>query len=197
MSCCQAQGISHCAARPHPECTPLQELLGDTGTRRVLRAAVGRLVCMRQHEQMSVAQAIPGLRTSALPFLPASSPRDGDLPCLTLRCTWENSLRLSCERRRLSAIAFSAQLFWPRGRLPNVVLLPLSGKAGTAAREPASQQAARQRMAVLWVAWLLGSLVVPLLRAHFFATETAAYRLQIFYYRSPPSSCCRFLTQTM
>ena len=51
-------------------------------------------------------------------------------------------------------------------------------------RVPASQQAARQRMAALWVAWLLGSLAVPLLRAHFFATETAAYRLQIFYYRS-------------
>ena len=53
---------------------------------------------------------------------------------------------------------------------------------------PASQQAARQRMAALWVAWLLGSLAVPLLRAHFFATETAAYRLQIFYYRSRPPS---------
>ena len=50
---------------------------------------------------------------------------------------------------------------------------------------PASQHAARQRLAALWAAWLLGSLAVPLLRAHFFATETAAYRLQIFYYRSP------------
>ncbi len=51
---------------------PVQELLGDAGNRRVLRAAVGRLVCMRQHEQMSVAQATARLRTSALPFLPAA-----------------------------------------------------------------------------------------------------------------------------
>ncbi len=59
-----------------------------------------------------------------------------------------------------------------------------AGNATMRVRVPASQQAARQRMATLWVAWLLGSLAVPLLRAHFFATETAAYRLQIFYYRS-------------
>ena len=60
----------------------------------------------------------------------------------------------------------------------------LTGSARAAGRVPASQHAAQQRLATLWAAWLLGSLAVPLLRAHFFATETAAYRLQIFYYRS-------------
>ena len=65
------------------------------------------------------------------------------------------------------------------------VVASYSGSTRASVRVPASQQAARQRMAALWVAWLLGSLAVPLLRAHFFATETAAYRLQIFYYR-----CC-------
>ena len=64
-------------------------------------------------------------------------------------------------------------------------LASCAGNANQSGRVPASQHAARQRMAALWVAWLLGSLAVPLLRAHFFATETAAYRLQIFYYRSP------------
>ena len=44
----------------------------------MLRAAVGRLVCMRQHEQMSVAQAAAGLLTSELPFLPVSSAPKGD-----------------------------------------------------------------------------------------------------------------------
>ena len=48
---------------------------------------------------------------------------------------------------------------------------------------PESQQTARQRMTALWVAWLLGCLAVPLLRAHFYATETEAYRHQIFFYR--------------
>jgi hypothetical protein len=44
----------------------------------VLRAAVGRLVCMRQHDQMSVEQAAAGLLTSDLPFLPACSAPQGD-----------------------------------------------------------------------------------------------------------------------
>lgn len=38
-------------------------------------------------------------------------------------------------------------------------------------------------MAALWLAWLLGCLAAPLLRAHFYATETEAYRGQIFFYR--------------
>lgn len=38
-------------------------------------------------------------------------------------------------------------------------------------------------MTALWVAWLLGCLAAPLLRAHFYATETEAYRGQIFFYR--------------
>ncbi|KAK9817956.1 hypothetical protein WJX72_004857 [[Myrmecia] bisecta] len=50
---------------------------------------------------------------------------------------------------------------------------------------PASQAAAQQRMVALWVKWLMGSLVVPLIRAHFYCTETQAYRQQVFYYRKP------------
>ena len=38
-------------------------------------------------------------------------------------------------------------------------------------------------MAALWLAWLVGCLAAPLLRAHFYATETEAYRGQIFFYR--------------
>lgn len=33
--------------------------------------------------------------------------------------------------------------------------------------------------------WLLGDLLVPLLRAHFYCTESEAYRQEVFYYRCP------------
>ena len=49
---------------------------------------------------------------------------------------------------------------------------------------PASEAAVRQRLMMRWVAWLLGQLVVPLLRANFYVTESENYRQQIFYYRS-------------
>ena len=46
-----------------------------------------------------------------------------------------------------------------------------------------SQHAAQQRQVALWVGWLFGVLVAPLLRAHFYCTESEAYRQQVFYYR--------------
>ena len=33
--------------------------------------------------------------------------------------------------------------------------------------------------------WLLGHLLLPLLRAHFYCTESEAYRQEVFYYRCP------------
>lgn len=43
--------------------------------------------------------------------------------------------------------------------------------------------AAAQRDTQLWAAWLLGCLAVPLLRAHFYATETEPGRQAVSYYR--------------
>lgn len=40
------------------------------------------------------------------------------------------------------------------------------------------------------MAWLAGSLAVPLLRAHFYATETGAGRQTVSYFRFPlPPPC--------
>ena len=50
---------------------------------------------------------------------------------------------------------------------------------------PPSQAAAQQRLVILWLGWLFSVIVVPLLRAHFFCTESEAYRQQVFYYRKP------------
>ena len=50
-------------------------------------------------------------------------------------------------------------------------------------RQPPSAHAALTGRLARWIAWLLGSLVVPLLRASFYCTESEAYRQQVFYYR--------------
>ena len=45
-----------------------------------------------------------------------------------------------------------------------------------------SQVALRQRL-ILWVRWVLSDFLVPLLRAHFYCTESEVYRQDVFYYR--------------
>lgn len=40
-------------------------------------------------------------------------------------------------------------------------------------------------LASLWVGWLFSSLVVPVIRSHFYCTENEAYRQEVFYYRKP------------
>lgn len=50
---------------------------------------------------------------------------------------------------------------------------------------PPSQVAAHQRTLALWLGWLFSVVIVPLLRAHFYCTESEAYRQQVFYYRKP------------
>lgn len=48
---------------------------------------------------------------------------------------------------------------------------------------PPTAAAAAQRDTALWVAWLAGCLAVPLLRAHFYATETGTGRQTVCYFR--------------
>ena len=68
----------------------------------------------------------------------------------------------------------------------------LFGRAGVADEKrtrratragPASAALARRRDLQRWVRWLVADLVVPLLRSHFYCTETESHRLRVFYYR--------------
>lgn len=51
-----------------------------------------------------------------------------------------------------------------------------------AGRVQGSHAAVRQRL-ILWVRWVLSDFLVPLLRAHFYCTESEVYRQDVFYYR--------------
>ena len=50
---------------------------------------------------------------------------------------------------------------------------------------PPNKYSAQRRIFTLWIGWLFSALVVPLIRAHFYCTESEAYRQEVFYYRKP------------
>lgn len=52
-------------------------------------------------------------------------------------------------------------------------------------RTSPSTQAKQVKMAAMWVGWVFGALVVPLLRTHFYCTENESFRQETFYYRKP------------
>lgn len=47
------------------------------------------------------------------------------------------------------------------------------------------ERALQQRRLELWLDWLFSSLIVPLIRAHFYVTENENHRQNVFYYRKP------------
>ena len=57
--------------------------------------------------------------------------------------------------------------------------------AGSRARRggPVAASEARRARLRRWMRWLVAELAVPLLRSHFYCTETESHRLRVFYYR--------------
>ncbi len=55
-----------------------------------------------------------------------------------------------------------------------------------AGSQPPSQMAAQARLLALWTRWLYNELVIPIIRAHFYCTESEAYRQQVLYFRLAP-----------
>ena len=49
----------------------------------------------------------------------------------------------------------------------------------------ATQFVAHQKMVRQWLLWMMNELVIPLVRNHFYVTESAVYRNKIFFYRKP------------
>lgn len=52
-----------------------------------------------------------------------------------------------------------------------------------AGSQPPSQMAAQARLLALWTRWLYNELIIPMIRAHFYCTESEAYRQQVLYFR--------------
>ncbi|KAK9798933.1 hypothetical protein WJX73_003177 [Symbiochloris irregularis] len=60
----------------------------------------------------------------------------------------------------------------------------LTGCKPGVASSPSGHAAGSRRLA-RWLQWLFTYLVIPLLRAHFYVTDSMIFRQQIFYYRKP------------
>jgi len=59
------------------------------------------------------------------------------------------------------------------------------GRKDSSSTIPPNKYTAQRRIFTLWIGWLFSALVVPLIRAHFYCTESEAYRQEVFYYRKP------------
>jgi hypothetical protein len=120
---------------------------------------------------MSVHQAMQGLRLSGLPWL------QPPVPLSTAQ------MQPQQQEQQPPEVAADEQLA-AVGR-PGQSHLEQPQPEKREQKQPPSQHADQQRQAALWMGWLFAVLVVPLLRAHFYCTESEAYRQQVFYYR-----CC-------
>ncbi|KAL4423217.1 hypothetical protein ABPG77_000009 [Micractinium sp. CCAP 211/92] len=139
-------------------------LLGDVRNRRGLRGAISRFVRLRRYEQMSLHQAMQGLRLSGFPWLQPGPGRTQPAADAAGQAPAQQQQQQQQEGGE------------PSPRPPRPPRPP---------RLCASQHAAHQRLLALWLGWLFAALVVPLLRSHFYCTESEAYRQQVFYYRKP------------
>jgi hypothetical protein len=129
---------------------------------------------LRRYEQMSVHQAVQGLRLSGLPWL---QPLAAASAARVQTQQQENyPPAVFADEQPAAAAAQPGQPGQPQPPQPPQQLQQ---------KQAPSHHAAQQRQAALWVGWLFAVLVVPLLRAHFYCTESEAYRQQVFYYR-----CC-------
>lgn len=138
-------------------------LLGGKRCRKALRQSIRRFVSLRRYEQMNVQQIMQHQKTSELKWLQSNKPQEESNP-------------LNQAQAPSSAAGSNATT---SSHATN--LNPSKKKVAI----PPSQAAAQQRLVMLWLGWLFSVIVVPLLRAHFFCTESEAYRQQVFYYRKP------------
>ncbi len=133
---------------------------------------------LRRHEQINLHAAMQGLRTSGMLWLCDDPPADVTAATTTAAgsaaagtAVGSTAARTGTNRVACTAACTAAGV--------------AAGSAASTARafHGPSQHAAAQRRLAAWTRWLLQGLVVPLLRAHFYATETEAYRQEVFYYR--------------
>ena len=136
-------------------------LLGDKQNRRALHQSIRRFVSLRRYEQMNVHQIMQGQKTSGLSWL--HSP---------LKATKKNNTDHSGGGAVVVVV----------GEPTTAATAQQPSMAGSV---PPNKAAYQQRQLMLWLGWLFSAVVVPLLRAHFFCTESEAYRMQVFYYRKP------------
>ncbi|GAB4814869.1 hypothetical protein N2152v2_001915 [Parachlorella kessleri] len=185
-------------------------LLGSRHNRGRLRAAIRRFVGLRRYEQMSVHQALQGMRLGQCAWLRATAqpqraqhgaaqeqPQGGQQQA---RQGQQLQARTYVGGAQAAAVQVHVTPEAPADRARGQRQHGACRRANPAAKQPdrppfaaprraaaacPSDHSAQQRWLALWLGWLLSVVVVPLLRAHFYCTESEAYRQEVFYYRKP------------
>ena len=121
---CQGRACELCQKYPVLQhcCVLMQALVGDAHNRRVLRGVIARLVSLRRYEQMSLHQAVQGLKTSTMSALWRQGRQ------AVSRCTGQSVLsttgKLLMPLSRLAALslAFKGECVSHHGRMLQVLL---------------------------------------------------------------------------
>lgn len=173
----------------------------------VLLRCVHMVVGLRRFETLTLHQLVQGLATSGCPWLqlpPVGNRRHGPHAAQGQGRQVRGAAVLPCgpsphpSRLRLPLPGLHPN----QGGIPRAVLPHQQGTLGHSTRStgpgwaqraqhaqhgpgPTPLHVHRQRVALLhaWVWWLFAELVLPLLRSHFYVTETEPYRHHVFYYR--------------
>eukprot|EP01018_Ginkgo_biloba_P000041 Gb_40457 [translate_table: standard] len=143
-----------------------ETLLGSKSNWRALRSNIAKFVNLRRHEKFSLQQCLYKLKTSHFP--------------------WLNGITLVCEHfAHLSSLNDE----WKGHKC---LYDRLEKRKGWTCHDSIDENKVgnhswkmllQQKMLANWTFWLFSSLIVPLIRAHFYVTESENGRQNVFYYR--------------
>eukprot|EP00850_Spirogloea_muscicola_P002133 SM000008S22222 [mRNA] locus=s8:563663:569830:+ [translate_table: standard] len=176
-------------------------LLGNQANQQQLRKTVHRFVRLRRKEELTLQQVLYKLRITGYAWLSEQCEQPNRGVAKTNNTVhikrWEEHIpRLvlplpvgtysECRGTRSELMAANSgsygvlneRRFCRRSQL----------KAPVAKKEqkvPAGVSIQRQRLLQDWVFWVFNLLVIPLIRSHFYVTESETHRQLVFYYRKP------------
>ncbi|WIA23695.1 hypothetical protein OEZ85_000387 [Tetradesmus obliquus] len=140
-------------------------LLGSKRDQQVWRAAIRLLVRLRRHETLRLDRAAAGLATGSMPWLHTATPAAAAAAAGHVPAPQQHQQQQQQQHRHQQ----QQQQQQERRRVS------------------AGLHVAKQAWLRCWCWWLLGRLVLPLLRNSFYITESEPYRQEVFYYRKPPA----------
>ncbi|XP_057849916.2 telomerase reverse transcriptase isoform X5 [Cryptomeria japonica] len=141
-----------------------ESLLGSKKNWRALRSNIGKFVRLRRFERFTLQQCLYKLKTSHLSWLNEAS--------LSCEC-WAslNSLNGICPKFLCDSLEEKKQHAYHHCRDTN--------KGGTGAHN----LFLHENLLANWIFWLFSGMIVPLIRAHFYVTETQNGKQNVYYYR--------------
>ena len=133
-----------------------REMLGGKKSRQKIRSFIMRVVALRRFEKCTLHEAMRGIPTEEFPWLFGEAGGFKEKSYSSIESGKSNSQKDGSKKK---------QSYTP-------------SRSG-----PATANIKRCKLLRRWIYFLIANLCVPLLRAHFYCTETETHRLRVFYYR--------------